>query len=86
MQKNKTSQIHNLMRDIMNGSDNISTTEKSTQNVNWENNRQRDIAVRKPRKGRRLTSREMSKLRRLEQIYTDDIQTDADVMRGFKVS
>jgi len=86
MQRNKSIQTHNLMEDIMDDRDNISTTEKSSRNIAWENNRPTNTKISKSMKGRRLTSREMSVLRRLEQIYPGDIQADADSLRGFNVS
>jgi len=86
MQKNKEALRLRQILDIKSGKSAVETTEKSEFNGEVEANRPTDTRNVYPEKGRMLTQREMSTLRRNEQIWPDGIEHDAAEMRGFKVT
>lgn len=86
MQKNKDRLRLGQIADIKAGKPAVKTTEKSGFNQEVEANRPTDTQNVYPEKGRMLTQREMSTLRRNEQIWPDGIEHDAAEMRDFKVT
>ena len=85
MQKDKKIRDLQTILDIKDGKPMPRTTEKSEFNSEVEANRPTYTLYNKSQKGRMLTQSEMARLRRLEQIWPNSIQDDADNMRGFKV-
>ena len=85
MQKDKSKARLKTMLAIKDGKSTGRTTPKSAFNRTLEANRPTHTYDRRAPKGRMLTQYEMHRLRRMEQIWPDDIQTDADRMRNFNV-
>lgn len=81
MQKDKMGERLGTMLAIKDGKSVVRTTEQSEFNQAAEANRPLHTYKHDSRKGRMLTQREMASLRRMEQLWPDDIQNDADSIR-----
>ena len=86
MQRNKEVLLLNQIADIKAGKPAVKTTEKSEFNLDSEANRPTSSRYMYPEKGRMLTQREMSTLRRNEQIWPNGVDHDAAEMRSFRVT
>lgn len=81
MQKDKVGVRLGIMLAIKDGKAVVRTTAQSEFNQAAEASRPKHTYEHNPRKGRMLTQREMTSLRRMEQLWPDDVQNDADSIR-----